>query len=83
MHAWDRRYVPHMCNIHTESIQSAPKIAHLRNWYEASVTAALFMIITKLITKNDHHKNDWKIAHFPPPKPTSEARQGRSAEMSS
>ena len=31
--------------IQYESIQSAPKIAHLRNLYEASVTAALFMII--------------------------------------
>ena len=31
--------------IQLESIQPAPKIAHLRNLYEASVTAALFMII--------------------------------------
>ena len=30
--------------IQSESIQPAPKIAHLRNLYEASVTAALFMI---------------------------------------
>ena len=38
--------------IHLESIQPAPKIAHLRNLYEASVTAALFMIITfEVITK--------------------------------
>ena len=69
MHAWDRRYVPHMCNIHTESIQPAPKIAHLRNLYEASVTAALFMIITFEVTKIDNHKNDGKMAYFPPPNP--------------
>jgi len=37
----------HSCmGIQLESIQPAPKIAHLRNLYEASVTAALFMIIT-------------------------------------
>ena len=34
--------------IQSESIQPAPKIAHLRNLYEASVTAALFMIISYL-----------------------------------
>ena len=44
--------------IQSESIQPAPKIAHLRNLYEASVTAALFMIIiitfvrTKLLKSN-------------------------------
>ena len=58
--------------IQSESIQPAPKIAHLRNLYEASVTAALFMIITFEVTegtKIDNHKNDGKIAHFPPPNP--------------
>ena len=55
--------------IQLESIQPAPKIAHLRNLYEASVTAALFMIITFEVTKIDNHKNDGKIAHFPPPNP--------------
>ena len=56
--------------IQSESIQPAPKIAHLRNLYEASVTAALFMIITfEVITKIDNHKNDGKMAHFPPPNP--------------
>ena len=53
MHAWDRRYVPYMyMGIQLESIQPAPKIAHLRNLYEASVTAALFMIITFEVTKS-------------------------------
>ena len=48
--------------------------------------AALFMyevMIINLITINkidNNHKNDGKIAHFPPPNPT---RQGRSADMSS
>ena len=71
MYAWDRRYVPYMyMGIHLESIQPAPKIAHLRNLYEASVTAALFMIIiTFEVTKIDNHKNDGKMAHFPPPNP--------------
>ena len=69
--------------IQLESIQPAPKIAHLRNLYEASVTAALFMIITFEVTKIDNHKNDGKIAHFPPPTHTFEAHRGRSAEMSS
>ena len=47
--------------IQLESIQPAPKIAHLRNLYEASVTAALFMIITFEVTnKIDNHKNDGK-----------------------
>ena len=43
--------------------------SHLRNLYEASVTAALFMIITFEVTKIDNHKNDGKMAHFPPPNP--------------
>ena len=59
--------------IQSESIQPAPKIAHLRNLYEASVTAALFMIIiitfVRSYYKIDNHKNDGKIAHFPPPNP--------------
>ena len=38
------------------------------------VTANIYMIITKI----DSHKNDGKIAHFPPPKPTLEALKGRS-----
>ena len=55
--------------IQSKSIHPAPKIAHLRNLYEASVTAALFMIITFEVTKIDNHKNDGKMAHFPPPNP--------------
>ena len=58
----------HIC-IQSKSIHPAPKIAHLRNLYEASVTAALFMIITFEVTKIDNHKNDGKMAHFPPPNP--------------
>ena len=44
--------------------------------------AKIIMIITnkKLLIKIDNHKNDGKMAHFPPPNPT---RQGRSADMSS
>ena len=55
--------------IQLESIQPAPKIAHLRNLNEASVTAALFMIITLEVTKIDNHKNDGKMAHFHTPNP--------------
>ena len=71
--------------IQLESIQPAPKIANLRNLYEASssMTAALFMIITFEVTKIDNHKNDGEMAYFPTQNPTSEAREGRSADMSS
>ena len=61
--------------IQSESIQSAPKIAHLRNLYEASVTAALFMIIiitfvrSYIILLLKSNIYDGKIAHFPPPNP--------------
>ena len=33
--------------------------------------------------KIDNHKNDGKMAYFPTQNPTSEAREGRSADMSS
>ena len=36
-----------------------------------------------LLLKIDNHKNDGKMAYFPTQNPTSEAREGRSADMSS
>ena len=39
-----------------------------------AISPFIYMIITKI----DSHKNDGKIAHFPPPKPTLEALKGRS-----
>ena len=57
-------HVPHI-GIQFKSIHPAPKIAHLRSLYEASMTARssidviskrLFMRLTKI----DNHKNDGK-----------------------
>ena len=62
MHGFDD-----MFHVYGYSVRINPTSSknHLRNLYEARVTAALLMIITKI----DNHKNDGKIAYFPPPNP--------------
>ena len=54
----------------------------LRSFYYV-IIARFVGFERNLITKIDTHKNDGKMAYFPTQNPTSEAREGRSADMSS